>query len=56
MLPAIAGLTATSPRGSTTHLELLLLPFNTRAHCPISLTGMLAPFEADHAAHSASSD
>jgi hypothetical protein len=26
-------------------LELLLLPFNTRAHAPISLTGLLAPFE-----------
>jgi len=47
MLPAIAGLTATS-RGLTTHLELLLLPFNTRAHAPISLTGMLAPFETHH--------
>jgi hypothetical protein len=46
MLPAIAGLTATTVRGARTHLELLLLPFNTRAHAPISLTGMLAPFEA----------
>ena len=45
MLPAIAGLTAMTPRGATTHLELLLLPFNNRAHAPISLTGMLAPFE-----------
>jgi hypothetical protein len=45
MLPAIAGLTATSPQGALTRLELLLLPFNTRAHTPISLTGMLAPFE-----------
>jgi hypothetical protein len=45
MLPAITGLTATSPRGAITHLELLLLPFNNRAHAPISLTGMLAPFE-----------
>jgi hypothetical protein len=48
MLPAIAGLTATSPQGATTHLELLLLPFNNRAHMPISLTGMLAPFETIH--------
>ena len=47
MLPAIAGLTATSQRGTTTHLELLLLPFNARAHAPISLTGVLAPFDAD---------
>ena len=30
---------------STVHLELLLLPFNTRAYEPISLTGLLAPFE-----------
>lgn len=45
MLPAIAGLTASTSRGDLTHLELLLLPFNARAHAPISLTGMLAPFE-----------
>jgi hypothetical protein len=45
-LPAIVGLTATSQRGGRTHLELLLLPFHTRAHAPISLTGLLAPFEA----------
>ena len=48
MLPVIAGLTATSPHGRTTHLELLLLPFNNRAHTPVSLTGMLAPFETNH--------
>ena len=40
-----------SPRpsedGTTAHLELLLLPFNNRAHAPISLTGVLAPFESD---------
>jgi hypothetical protein len=47
-LPAIAGLTATAQDGSLTHLELLLLPFITRAHTPISLTGLLAPFETDH--------
>jgi hypothetical protein len=45
MLAAVAGITATSQNGSTAHLELLLLPFNTRAHAPISLTGVLAPFE-----------
>lgn len=44
-LPAIAGLTATSENGETAHLELLLLPFSARAHAPISLTGVLAPFE-----------
>jgi len=45
-LPAVAGVTAASPRGITTHLELLLLPFNARAHEPISLTGLLAPMDA----------
>jgi hypothetical protein len=47
MLPAVAGISATSQDGSTAHLELLLLPFNSRAHAPISLTGVLAPFEGD---------
>ncbi len=47
MLPVIAGITATSEAGQTAHLELLLLPFNHRAHAPISLTGSLAPFEGD---------
>ena len=46
-LPAIAGLTATAADGSLAHLELLLLPFNIRAHAPISLTGVLAPFESN---------
>src|SRR5882757_2756993 len=45
MLAAIAGITATSQDGRTAHLELLLLPFNHRAHAPVSLTGLLAPFE-----------
>jgi hypothetical protein len=27
---------------------LLLLPFNARAHAPLSLTGLLAPFESEH--------
>jgi hypothetical protein len=49
-LPAIAGVTSTSPNGALTHLELLLLPFNTRAHTPVSLTGLLAPFEDSHGA------
>jgi hypothetical protein len=48
MLAAVAGLTATSQDGSPAHLELLLLPFNTRAHTPISLTGLLAPFGDIH--------
>jgi hypothetical protein len=45
-LPAIAGITATSETGEVAHLELLLLPFSARAHAPISLTGVLAPFES----------
>jgi len=48
MLAAVAGITATSQDGSPAHLELLLLPFNARAHTPISLTGLLAPFGDGH--------
>lgn len=48
MLGAVAGISATSQDGSPAHLELLLLPFNTRAHTPISLTGLLAPFGERH--------
>jgi hypothetical protein len=47
MLAAVAGITATAQDGSVAHLELLLLPFNARAHAPISLTGLLAPFEGN---------
>jgi hypothetical protein len=46
MVPAVAGIAATSEDGSLAHLELLLLPFNTRPHTPLSLTGSLAPFES----------
>ena len=48
MLAAVAGITATSQDGSRAHLELLLLPFNARAHTPLSVTGSLAPFENEH--------
>jgi hypothetical protein len=48
MLAAVAGITATSQDGSRAHLELLLLPFNTRAHTPLTLTGLLAPFGNNH--------
>ena len=47
MLAAVAGITATSQDGRIAHLELLLLPFNHRAHAPVSMTGLLAPFETD---------
>jgi hypothetical protein len=45
MLAAVAGITATAVNGTPAHLELLLLPFSHRAHAPLSLTGLLAPFE-----------
>jgi hypothetical protein len=48
MLAAVAGITATSQNGSLVHLELLLLPFNAHAHAPLSLTGLLAPFDGGH--------
>lgn len=44
LLAAVAGITARAEDGSRVHLELLLLPFNNRAHTPLSLTGLLAPF------------
>jgi hypothetical protein len=44
-LGAIAGLTAAREDGSKAHLELLLLPFNARPHTPVSVTGVLAPFD-----------
>jgi len=48
VLAAVAGITATAQDGQPAHLELLLLPFTARAHTPISLTGLLAPFESSH--------
>src|SRR3954470_19385737 len=41
MLAAVAGITATSEDGTPAQLELLLLPFQARAHTPLSLTGLL---------------
>src|SRR5437764_15015119 len=40
MVAAVAGISAISQDGSKVHLELLLLPFNARAHAPLSLTGL----------------
>jgi hypothetical protein len=48
MLAVVAGIAATSQDGTQADLELLLLPFNPRAHTPTSLTGLLAPFGAEH--------
>jgi hypothetical protein len=50
MLAAVAGLSAIAEDGSVAHLELLLLPFNNRAHTPLSLTGLLAPLGGEHRA------
>ena len=52
-LGAIAGITATREDGSKAHLELLLLPFNVRPHTPVSVTGVLAPFDDECGALSA---
>jgi hypothetical protein len=43
-LPTVVGLTAAASQGGIAHLELLLLPFSTRAHTPVSLTGQIASF------------
>jgi hypothetical protein len=48
LLVAVAGVTASAVDGSKAHLELLLLPFNTRAHTPLSITGLLAPLTGGH--------
>jgi hypothetical protein len=47
-LAAVAGISAISQGGPRAHFELLLLPFHTRAHEPVSLTGLLAPFDERH--------
>ena len=44
-LGAIAGLTGWRDDGTKAHLELLLLPFNARPHTPVSVTGVIAPFD-----------
>jgi hypothetical protein len=48
LLAIVAGVTASAADGSKAHLELLLLPFNNRAHTPLSLTGLLAPLEGEY--------
>ena len=52
-LGAIAGITATRQDGTKAHLELLLLPFAARPHTPVSVTGVLAPFDDECGALSA---
>ncbi|MBN9002568.1 MAG: PAS domain-containing protein [Rhizobiales bacterium] len=43
-LAAVVGITARTSEGRPIPLELLLLPFHTRAHMPISMTGLMVPF------------
>ena len=43
LLVAVAGIHAFNEYGSRAQMELLLLPFQVRAHTPTSLTGLLAP-------------
>lgn len=47
LLAIVAGVTASTDDGTQVALELLLLPFNPRAHTPLSLTGLLAPFAGE---------
>ncbi len=48
-LAVVAGVSAPTWHGARVHLELLLLPFQPRAHAPLSLTGALAPLDGDGA-------
>jgi hypothetical protein len=48
LLAIVAGVTASAEDGSKVYLELLLLPFSTRAHTPLSLTGLLAPLSGEY--------
>jgi hypothetical protein len=49
LLAIVAGVDASAEDGSKVHLELLLLPFTPRAHTPLSLTGLMAPLDGEHA-------
>ncbi|HEX7790203.1 MAG TPA: PAS domain-containing protein [Afipia sp.] len=46
--PTVAGVTAEMPDRTQVQFELLLLPFSARSHTPLSLTGLLAPFDTTH--------
>jgi hypothetical protein len=48
LLAIVAGVTARAEDGSPVNLELLLLPFNTRPHAPLSLSGLLVPLSGGH--------
>ncbi|MBI3700123.1 MAG: PAS domain-containing protein [Afipia sp.] len=49
MLATVGGIAAEGADGTTIHLELLLLPFGTRSHAPLSLTGLMVPIGRDDA-------
>ncbi len=46
-LATVAGIAAGTTDGATVHLELLLLPFSSRSHTPLSLTGLIVPIGRD---------
>ncbi len=48
LLVAVAGVSAVTTDGTKISLELLLLPFKTRALSPLSLTGLLIPLLPGH--------
>ena len=48
-LATVASITAEGADGSTVHLELLLLPFRSQSHAPLSLTGLVVPIGRDDA-------
>lgn len=50
LLVAVAGVTGTADDGTRVHMELLLLPFDSRAFAPLSLTGLLVPLLPGHRA------
>lgn len=43
---AVVGINAADNQGGFTALEMILLPFRSRAHAPLSLTGALVPVTA----------
>jgi hypothetical protein len=48
LLVAVAGVVGATTDGAKISLELLLLPFKTRAHSPLSLTGLMVPLLPGH--------
>lgn len=48
LLVCVAGVSGVTDEGAKISLELLLLPFKTRAHSPLSLTGLIIPLLPGH--------